>query len=459
MPAPVRLVEGEQSRDWLVCALGVTLTAAALGHFYAHQDGAALVTTATLLPAVAVFAYGAWFWLVGPDAARGQAVLAWAAGGAGLVLAFDLWAITVNAYGAATHTSHVFIQHTSIGALGAAIAGTYSERNRHNTRSHERLQHALDAAMDGVAILDTDGCIAYANNAFCDDYGADGQGAVVGTHWATYFPSDAEAQLADVFESFAEGSSDYWHGRVVARRVDGKQYPQEVSITALGAEGCVWVSRDVTDREERDQRLRVLNRVLRHNVRNSLNVVLGHANRLDARVDGNDDPEQIVDAAEELLAVSEKARVVENVLDNENPTTANLGAVVAGEVERTRSNNPDVDFETSIDADVDVDARIRLAVRELLVNAVKHNDTDDPHVTVAASDSDDPVFRVSDNRSAIPEHEHRALEGVEEAPLRHGPGIGLWVVYWLTRQCGAIVDTDGDATIVVRLPSAEDDTG
>ncbi|MFB6270033.1 MAG: sensor histidine kinase, partial [Halobacterium sp.] len=129
--------------------------------------------------------------------------------------------------------------------------------------------------------------------------------------------------------------------------------------------------------------------------------------------------------------------------------------LVTEEVERARSNYPDVEFESRVEADVDVDARVRLAVRELLVNAVEHNDTDDPRVTVEATDGSDPAVRVSDNGSGIPEHERRALAGVEEAPLRHGSGIGLWVVYWLTRQFGATVDTEDESTVVVHFPDTD----
>lgn len=477
----VRLADRGPSRDWLVPALGGVLTAATLGHFAVHEHGDSMVVAATVLPAAAVLAYGTWFWLAGPQAARGDAVLTWGVGGAGAVLAFDLWALTVNAYAASATPSHVFIQHTSLGALGGAVAGTYSQRDRHQARAHERLRRALDAAMDGVAVLDDDGQIAYANDAFCDDYGADDSGAVVGTHWTAYYPSESQSRLSDVFPAFENGNRDYWHGKVVARRADSHTYPQELSMTPI-EDGYVWVARDVTDREARDQRLRVLNRVLRHNVRNSLNVVLGHADRLENRVDG-EGAERIVAAAEDLLAVSEKARVVEQVLDTDDPGTAPLGDVVAAEVDRARSNHPDVDFDVSVDADAEVDARLRLAVRELLANAVEHNDADDRRVTVEATDggpdaadgsldaanddlraTDDdlaqpdhvaPAARVSDNGSGIPEHERRALEGVEEAPLRHGSGIGLWVVYWLAQRVGATVDVEDASTVVVRLPAGE----
>jgi len=44
------------------------------------------------------------------------------------------------------------------------------------------------------------------------------------------------------------------------------------------------------------------------------------------------------------------------------------------------------------------------------------------------------MVRVGDNGSGIPEHERRTLAGADETPLRHGSGVGLWLVYWLVTQ-------------------------
>ncbi|MCD2203537.1 ATP-binding protein [Halobacterium sp. KA-6] len=455
-PSEVSLVDRQPARNWLVVVLGAALTAAAISHFHMHGHNEPLVVAATVLPAVGVFGYGVWFWVRGPDVARGDVVFAWAVAGAGIVLALDLWAMFVGAYGVGTGVDHVFIQHTSVGALGAAIAGTYSERDRLRSHAHTRLRQALDAAMDGVAVLDADRRVVYANGAFRDAYHTTGDGGVVGTHWTTYYPTDAEDRLAGVFEELdANGDSDdHWHGNVPAHRDDGRTYPQELSVTSLSSGGYIWVSRDVTAREERDQRLRVLNRVLRHNVRNSLNVVLGRAERLTDRGD-NEDVDSIVTAAEDLLDVSEKARVVERVLGEENAGTVPLDSLLDTELQRARSEYPDASFEVDGKVDAEVDARLRLAVRELLTNAVEHNDADPPRVTVTASDDDLVEVRVSDNGPGIPEHERRALGGLTEESLQHGSGIGLWVVYWLARHCGAAVAVPDENTVSIRVPSGD----
>ncbi|MFB6071535.1 MAG: ATP-binding protein [Halobacterium sp.] len=448
-PGDDHLADSPSARQWSVAGLGVLLSAAALGHFAGHPGSEPMVAAATVLPAVALFAYGVWFWQRGSVRARGDAVLVWAIGGAGVVLALDLWAMLVNAYGAGAAVDHVFIQHTSVGALGGAVAGTYSERDRWRARSHVRLRRALDAAMDGIAVIRDDGTISYANDAFVAYYEADAGGPVVGEDWRAAYPSAARDRIADVLDSFEAGDREQWQGTVTARRSDGSTYPQDLSMTALADGGYVWVCRDVSGREERDQRLRVLNRVLRHNARNALNVVLGRADRLADRLGDDEDVDGIVAAAEDLLAVSEKARRLEQALESDDAPTRPLAAVVKDELERVRGEYADVAFRCELDCERDVDVRLRLAVRELLANAAEHNDADDPVVSVTVS-ADPPAIRVDDNGPAIPEHERRALAGVEETRLEHGSGVGLWLVYWLVSQTGGDVEVTDDDAVVLR---------
>ncbi|WP_232701811.1 ATP-binding protein [Halobacterium wangiae] len=440
-------------RRWLVPALGVTLAGAGLAYFGTHGVPGPMVAVATILPALALLGYGLWFWLRAPAGARGDAVFAWAIGGAGVVITLDLWAVLVGTYGSTTTVTHVVIQHTSTGALGAAIAGTYSERDRWRAGSHLRLLRALDAAMDGIAVLDDAGNVSFANAAFAEGYGVDSPGGVVGDPWQVCYPEATRERVAAVLAELDAGEREEWQGTVTARRVDGTTYPQDLSMTALAGDGYVWVCRDVTGREERDQRLRVLNRVLRHNVRNALNLVLGRAERLRERHGDDEDIESIVAAAENLLAAGEKARLLERALEAGVAPADRLGEIVTEEVERAADQYPDVSFETTVSCELEADSRLRLAVRELLSNAAEHNDAADPtvHVTVEAGP---PTVRVADNGSGIPENERRALGGVEETPLRHGSGVGLWLVYWLVTQSDGTVGVTDEGNVVVR-PDAE----
>lgn len=239
-------------------------------------------------------------------------------------------------------------------------------------------------------------------------------------------------------------------------------------------DGFVWVCRDVTGREERDQRLRVLNRVLRHDTRNALNVVLGRTDRLADRLGGDDeDVAAILAAAENLLETSEKARKLEDALERDAADDVAVDELVRAQVAAVREDHPDADFEVSVTCDARVDERLRLAVRELLENSVEHasasdegpahssqdgeagvqtGDTDDTGDTpeVKVSVTPDPLsVRVSDDGPGVPEHERRALSGVEETALQHGSGLGLWLVYWAVRQTGGVVEATDDGAVVV----------
>lgn len=510
----------EDCRQWALTALGALLTGTAAVHFLQHGEYPdPMVVAATVGPAVGVFLYGLWFWRAGRAAPRGDAVFVWAVGGAGLVLALDLWAVYADAYGDVA-MQHVFVQHTSVGALGGAVAGTYAERDRWRARSRMRLLRALDSAMDGIAVLDDDGVIQYANDAFAAAHGVDDTSAVVGRSWAASYPAGTRARIAEVLDELDAGDDETWQGTVTAARDDDTTYPQELSMSTVEG-GYVWVCRDVTRRQERDQRLRVLNRVLRHDTRNTLNVVLGRTDRLAARVDAaeaGEDVAAIRDAAESLLATSEKARRLEDALARNQTGAEPVDDLVRAEAAAVRDEYPEASITVSVSADTPVDERLRLPLHELLVNAVEHSTTeeaaaaeteqgetedgeqgagaagaevagaeptatagssvghrrrDDDGVgsggdgsgrsgsaasgaaggarspTVEVSVVDDPLaVRVSDDGPGIPEHERRALSGVEETPLQHGSGVGLWLVYWVVTQTGGdVAVADGDVVV------------
>jgi len=471
------------SRQWALAALGALLTGTAVLHFLQHAAAPdPMVVAATVGPAVGVLLYGLWFWRGSPTAPRGDAVFVWAVGGAGLVLALDLWAVYAEAYGSVA-VQHVFVQHSSVGALGGAVAGTYAERDRWRARSRLRLLRALDSAMDGIAVLDDDRTIRYANSSFAAAHGVDDPSAVVGESWRRSYPPATRERVAEVLDELDDGDDgdgdngdgegdpggsgdggSAWQGTVTAAREDDTTYPQQLSMSTV-EDGYVWVCRDVTRREERDQRLRVLNRVLRHDTRNALNVVLGRTERLAEHVTDDDDDDgsdgesgaeadvaAVRGAAESLLETSEKARKLEDALAHDDAGAVAVDELVDREVAAVRDEYPDATVTVSGSADAAVDERLRLPLHELLVNAVEHStdgggDAGAPRVEVAVSG--DPLsVRVSDDGPGIPEHERRALAGVEETALQHGSGVGLWLVYWVVRQTGGAVEVvDGDVVV------------
>jgi len=85
----------------------------------------------------------------------------------------------------------------------------------------------------------------------------------------------------------------------------------------------------------------------------------------------------------------------------------------------------------------------RMAIEELIHNAIEHADADEPEVHAHISDSgaDEGIaITVADDGPEIPEHETGVLTSDEETPLEHSEGIGLWMVTWIVNAA------DGDIT-------------
>ena len=211
---------------------------------------------------------------------------------------------------------------------------------------------------------------------------------------------------------------------------------------------------------EREQRLEVLNRILRHNVRNDMNVVLGYADVIGELTDR----EEVTRAAETirskgrgLVDLGEKARWIDEGLDGDvvNRRRLDLVPVVADAVDGVAERYPAVEVHTELPASATafVSPAVEAAVRNVVENAFEHNDASTPRITVtvdanveahpeagsndAATGSTEPAadgwvrIVVTDNGPGIPDHEQAVVKEGRETALEHGSGIGLWLSRWL----------------------------
>ncbi len=245
-----------------------------------------------------------------------------------------------------------------------------------------------------------------------------------------------------------------------------------------GPMGYTVTLEDVTKQRQRQQRLEVLNRVLRHNLRNDMVVVNGGADEISATVDDigvsddlgdrlKDRAEMIQGKAEELLEVSEKARDVYEALPTDVPRRDDLNVVrlvesVVGDVER---EHPEADVQVSTPGErrIQSDERLMSLVLENAVeNAAEHGGGD---VTVSVSldeakGFDDGVrVEVEDDGPGLPEQELQVVEDGGEGSLDHGSGLGLWMIEWGVRELGGTVDyeVDDGTKAVVEIPCNSDE--
>lgn len=229
--------------------------------------------------------------------------------------------------------------------------------------------------------------------------------------------------------------------------------------------GCALVCRDVTRRQTREQRLAVLNRVLRHNLRNDATSIIGRAQLIG---DGGDPAmsERIVETTNDLVSTAERAREIQAMMtaDDEYDTTP-VADVVDRVVAAVEADYPTVEITTALPTGATAAVTptvFETTVRNIVENAAAHNDADEPIVVISGDDEDDTLsLAVADNGPGIPEHERAVLERGEESDLEHGSGLGLWAVYWgVTRMGGDLSFAENDprgSIVTVSLPGATGD--
>ncbi|MFC6942752.1 bacterio-opsin activator domain-containing protein [Salinirubellus sp. GCM10025818] len=125
-----------------------------------------------------------------------------------------------------------------------------------------RRSEAMDAAPNGIAILDEDREFVYVNRAHAEVYGHDSGSDLVGESWETLYGAEEARRFRwDVLPTVHEEGA--WRGEATGRRTDGSTFPQEVSISRLDDGGHVCVVRDVSESRRRTRGLDLLNRASR----------------------------------------------------------------------------------------------------------------------------------------------------------------------------------------------------
>ncbi|SDJ25541.1 Histidine kinase-, DNA gyrase B-, and HSP90-like ATPase [Halovenus aranensis] len=228
------------------------------------------------------------------------------------------------------------------------------------------------------------------------------------------------------------------------------------TLEALGL-----LSADPTTEKLRDQYYEILNRVLRHNLRNKLNVILASVETFES------DPDAAAATIKEktagLLSTVEKAQKIEQMaIDTPlSPTQFHVTDTITevlDQYERHHSVScrcvcPDESLELRSDRSL-----FQNILEETIQNAILYTNTETPEVTVTARPASGQgvvELEIEDNGPGIPESELEPLRQDQETQLLHGSGIGLWITKWcVTRLEGQITfGTEKEPTVHITLPN------
>lgn len=180
------------------------------------------------------------------------------------------------------------------------------------------------------------------------------------------------------------------------------------------------------------RRVSVLNRIIRHNLRNEATVLGGHASLI---AEGVDDPE-LRDSAEAVTksagvigGLAEDARRLQAAFERrpEERESVPVEPLIEDAAEAARAAGAE-----SVAVDVEpcaalADDRLATAIEELATNAPEHGAS---IVELSAREVDGEVaIAVTDDGPGIRESESRVITGRDpETQLEHASGLGLWIV-------------------------------
>ncbi|MFW6320391.1 MAG: ATP-binding protein [Halohasta sp.] len=311
----------------------------------------------------------------------------------------------------------------------------------------ERLFEQLEDAVVEFSLVDGEPIIVGANRAFSEVFGYEVEEAVGEPLNDLIVPSGHQEEAEAFDERTAAGESN---AAVVRRQtVDGTR--TFVYRGVPYAEGCGFaIYADVTGDLQRERQLDVLQRVLRHNLRNDLNVVLGMA---DLIADIADDErtrraaETIAETATGLADLSDEAKTVDRVLSESprlEPTALRPVVESVATEYRQRFEAATIGVEVPTDLRVAADKRLGDLLESLVENAIEHNEAAEPWVAIRATATDETVeLAVVDDGPGIPRAERRIITDDDEiTPLNHGSGLGLWLVKWIAEGYGGQLDIE-----------------
>ncbi len=115
----------------------------------------------------------------------------------------------------------------------------------------QRQLAAMEAAIDGMAILNREGVYLYLNPAHAQIYGYGSPEELLGQTWRVLY-DEAELRRFDAEIMPLLQRDGHWRGEATGKRKDGSTFPQALSLSLLPDGGIICIVRDITA-EQRDR--------------------------------------------------------------------------------------------------------------------------------------------------------------------------------------------------------------
>ena len=135
---------------------------------------------------------------------------------------------------------------------GAVIAMHDITQNKLAEEQSYRLMEAINASMDGIALLDQNEQFIYLNDAHAEIYGYDSPGELIGKSWRILY----DKKELNMFENHIMPEfikKGRWRGESRGKKKNGDRFPQEISLAATKDGGLVCIVRDIAEKKKAEK--------------------------------------------------------------------------------------------------------------------------------------------------------------------------------------------------------------
>jgi signal transduction histidine kinase len=250
----------------------------------------------------------------------------------------------------------------------------------------------------------------------------------------------------------ASGEYRWFHdiGGVTTRRGDGS--PLKVTGVVVDITRRKAVEQNL---RERNEQLSLLNRIVRHDIRNDMSVIEGWGELLRDELPPEKESmlDRILRASQHTIELTRDVRELMAVLGAQGTDTElqsiDVVRVIEDEAERVRRTFDTAEIRVRSErssAAVRANSMLSSVVGNLLNNAVQHTDEETPIVTIDIDVREESVIvTVADNGPGIPEAQRNTVfEQEAKGPDSEGTGLGLYLVKTLVDAYGGDVSVSAN---------------
>ena len=320
-------------------------------------------------------------------------------------------------------------------------------------RANEKYELLVNNTPDEIMQVTVDGMVTAANEAAARSFDTS-RSDLFGEHLSDVLPKETAAKrIEHGRKALTAGSAVTFQDSYGIRHFHNVAAPVKIGSEANSFQ---LITRDITeqkrrekDLESRTQELAVINRLVRHDISNDIQLLIAWADGIDRQVDG--DAQEYVDRIKHTAGhIDELTTIARDFVDSiggetEFPITGvNIEQILENEIEK--ANRQHEDMTVTVDGGIPNTAvraneLLSSVFSNLLGNAARHNDSQESNVEISVEETTTNVrVRVADDGPGIPDSQKESVFGKGKmGPDSPGTGIGLYLAYTLIDQFGGTI--------------------